>query len=287
MNFDNALHYGQLVQAAYTVPSADLTNRAGEAIKPEFDLLKRQYKIVSTIYGNDLATKINAVSGTIMVSYGFVLQDKAGNVVIAIRGTEGIMEWLYDGAFWQQPCPFLRGSGNTEDGFTDIYKSLCVDDQLTTSLRQGLTTLKFDKPIQSVTICGHSLGGALATLLALDVGANTAHLPAVYTYASPRTGDQLFASTFNSVIKESYRIANQLDIVPKLPIEHPIPPLPEYRHVNTLVSLESLDVALNIPCEHILSTYMYLLSKQPGVTITQQMKLETFCQPIPLPKLFS
>ena len=65
------------------------------------------------------------------------------------------------------------------------------------------------------------------TLLALDVAANTNFKnPTVYTYASPRTGDPSFASTYNQVVKNSFRIANRLDLVPKLPLP------PKYDHVR-------------------------------------------------------
>ena len=59
------------------------------------------------------------------------------------------------------------------------------------------------------------------TLLALDLAANTNFKnPTVYSYASPRTGDPSFASTYNQVVKNSFRIANRLDLVPKLPLPH-------------------------------------------------------------------
>jgi len=70
----------------------------------------------------------------------------------------------------------------------------------------------------NVAICGHSLGGALAALLALDVGLNTpCRSPGAYTYASPRTGDHIFAGSFNAAILASHRIVNRQDLVPKLP----------------------------------------------------------------------
>jgi predicted lipase len=86
----------------------------------------------------------------------------------------------------------------------------------------AVAALQFDHAVNSLTICGHSLGGALATLLALDVAANTIFKnPTIYTYASPRTGDALFARTYNQVLPNTYRIANRVDMVPKLPL----PPL--------------------------------------------------------------
>lgn len=41
--------------------------------------------------------------------------------------------------------------------------------------------------------------------------------PTAYTYASPRTGDPAFVSTYNQVVPKSFRIANRIDLVPKLP----------------------------------------------------------------------
>jgi predicted lipase len=67
----------------------------------------------------------------------------------------------------------------------------------------------------SVTVCGHSLGGALATLLTLDVGLNTScRTPTAYTYASPRTGDHIFAGSYNAAIPSSYRIENRQGLLP-------------------------------------------------------------------------
>jgi hypothetical protein len=99
MDVNEAIQYGQLVQEAYSVPPSDLTQRAGQNVNPNFDPLGRQYRIVTTIYGNDLVTDLSARRPNQIVSYGGILQDQSGNVVIAIRGTEGIAEWMHDAAF--------------------------------------------------------------------------------------------------------------------------------------------------------------------------------------------
>jgi alpha-beta hydrolase superfamily lysophospholipase len=115
----------------------------------------------------------------------------------------------------------------------------------------------------SVTVCGHSLGGALATLLTLDVGLNTScHAPTAYTYASPRVGDHIFAGSYNAAIAASHRISNRQDLVPKLP---PILPLP-YEHVNTRYPLNPPPNAINptIPRMHHLTTYLWLMSQRIG-----------------------
>ena len=111
-----------------------------------------------------------------------------------------------------------------------------------------------------MTICGHSLGGSLATLLALDVAANSAFTtPAVYTFGSPRTGDSLFASTFDQVVTNSFRIANRVDIVPTLPppvdYDHVLNPY-EVNPVRLLPLPPKVLVKFDPGCEHSIVTYM-------------------------------
>lgn len=282
MYYDETIQFAQLVQAAYAVAANDLTQRTGQTIANKFDPLGRNYEIITSIYGNDLATDANRARGAQTVSYGFVAQDASGGVVLALRGTEGILEWLHDAAFLQVPCPFLAGAGNSEDGFTAIYSSLSVDSGLANALVTGLAGLAFKQAVTSVTVCGHSLGGALTSLLAMDMAANTKFKPAVYSYASPRVGDSLFANTYNALVPDTFRIANRLDIVPKLPLEHPLPPFPAYTHVNTLVPLNSTaafppQIAMTLRCEHILASYLFLVGQNPGVTIRPTPALDVSC----------
>jgi len=260
-----AIQYGILVQKAEAVPPAQTVYNPGDMIHVTYDAINVDYEVVTTFFGNDLATDIKPARALDIVSFGFVAQDPAGNAVVAIRGTEGIHEWVQDAKFLAVKCPFLAGAGLTEDGFTAVYESLRVTrDAASKRLVQALPGMSFPKPLTSLTICGHSLGGALATLLALDVAANAGlrvDLKA-YTYASPRTGDPSFADTYNQVVPNTIRIANRLDIVPKLPL----PPL--YEHVNGLFELNPmLTVKLDILCEHHLTTYLHLLSQRTGGTI--------------------
>ncbi|HYB83505.1 MAG TPA: lipase family protein [Mycobacterium sp.] len=273
-----AIVFGQLLNATYATSPGDLTNAAGQALSAG----GVAYTVVTTIYANDLATDMNPSRGDDEVSIGLICQaNQTGDVVIAIRGTEGILEWLHDAEFLQVPCPFLAGAGHTEDGFTAMYESLRTGaGSDSPTLVKALPNLAFPRSVSSVTICGHSLGGALATLLALDVAANSAFSdPAVYSYASPRTGDSLFAGTYDQVVKNSYRIANRLDIVPALP-----PPV-DYAHVLNPYELNPIRlmplppkvlVKYTVTCEHSLATYLYLLSLQSGGPV---IPLESTCQP--------
>jgi predicted lipase len=273
-----AIKVAQLLNTTYDTLPSDLTNAAGKAVSAG----GANYTVVTTIYANDLSTDMNPSGGDDEVSIGLICQAaQAGDVVIAIRGTEGNVEWIHDAEFLQVPCPFLAGAGHTEDGFTAMYESLRTGAATNSpTVVSALAKLPFPRPVSSLTICGHSLGGALATLLALDVAANTAFSsPAVYTYGSPRTGDSLFANTYDQVVKNSYRIANRVDIVPTLP-----PPV-DYQHVLTLWELNPIQL-LPLPpkvlvkfdpgCEHSLTTYMYLLSLESGGPV---VPLQSTCVP--------
>ena len=259
-----AIQYGILVEKAEAIPPDQIVYKAGDVINVAYDAVNVNYEVITTFFGNDLATDINPERALSIVSFGFVVQDAAGNAVVAIRGTEGIKEWIQDARFLAVKCPFLAGAGLTEDGFTAVYESLRItQDPASKRLVDALPTA-FSKPVTSLTICGHSLGGALATLLSLDVGANTGlgRGLASYTYASPRTGDPSFADTYNQVVPDTVRIANRLDLVPKLPL----PPL--YEHVSQVTDLNPmLKVKLDLLCQHHLTTYLHLLSLQTGGTI--------------------
>ena len=86
-----------------------------------------------------------------------------------------------------------------------------------------------DKPIW---IAGHSLGGALAVLAALDLTLNR-KLPVqgVYTFGQPRVGDRTFARSVKKTLGDRMvRFVNNRDVVPQVPTPgmmlsywHPVP----------------------------------------------------------------
>ncbi|HUB25648.1 MAG TPA: lipase family protein [Tepidisphaeraceae bacterium] len=279
MDLNQAILFGQIVNAAYAIQPDDIVNRAGSMI-PVGGI---NFTVATSIYANDLATDMDPNGGNQRVSIGLILQSPAGDVVIAIRGTVGIMEWIHDAQFLWVPCPFLPGAGNTDDGFTAMYESFEINTAAgSPNVVDALPTLPFAQPVKSLTICGHSLGASLATLLALDVASHCAapfNSPAVYTYASPRVGDATFAAMYNHVVPNTNRIANRIDLVPNLP------PAPMYVHVNGLYDLNPIQllplppkVLINptVACEHVLDSYLYLLSLAAGGAV---LPLDATCTP--------
>ncbi|KAJ1271823.1 hypothetical protein BS78_06G155200 [Paspalum vaginatum] len=92
-------------------------------------------------------------------------------------------------------------------------------------------------PRWHVYVTGHSLGGALATLLALELSSsqmakNGAIFVTMYNFGSPRVGNRRFADIYNAKVKDSWRIVNHRDIIPT------VPRLMGYCHVEAPVYLK-------------------------------------------------
>jgi predicted lipase len=111
----------------------------------------------------------------------------------------------------------VAGGGCTEDGFTNIYRSMTVEEGAEEpSIVKFLGTHAWKRAVNSLTICGQSLGGAIVP----DVAANTQarfNDPTIYTYASPRAGNHDFAVKYHQTVKSTYRFVDTVDLVPKLP----------------------------------------------------------------------
>jgi predicted lipase len=233
----------------------------------------KTFSVLKTIYSNDLATLINPTRPTTegFKTIGIVARNDAdqNEVVIAIRGTSTVWEWVQDAKFLQRPFSNVSGAGLTEDGFTDMYQSFSfLPDGGGGLFMQNLANLLTGN--SQVTITGHSLGGALATLLSMDFAAHTPITLATYTIASPMTGDLVFANLFNHIVPDCYRVANQLDLVPKLPV-----PL-VYVPVGDETSLNPIGVKFDILCEHHITTYLALLARLIGMDAAYP--IESDCQ---------
>src|SRR5260370_37288631 len=62
---------------------------------------------------------------------------------------------------------------------------------------------------------------ASSTLLVADLTANTPLKPQAWTFASPRVGDAIFAARYGGLSTVSWRIYNQVDVVPYFPVASP------------------------------------------------------------------
>lgn len=94
-------------------------------------------------------------------------------------------------------------------GFVAAY--FAVRNQIHDYIRQSQVT--------SVVTTGHSLGGALATLCAVDIQYNFSEQVTIeaYTFGAPKVGNDGFRESYNRRVPNSYRVVNGMDIVSALP----------------------------------------------------------------------
>jgi|GEM_PF-881459 len=152
------------------------------------------------------------------------------SIYLVFRGTEKGIDWINNLQFRQQIYPY--GDESTTDvrfhrGFMAAY--FAVRDRLLEVVRAF--------PQAPLTVTGHSLGGAIATIAALDVQYNitqhTGQAIELYTYGAPRVGNAALVNSFRQRVPNSYRFVYGWDVVTRVPrawqgYEH----VPELQHLG-------------------------------------------------------
>lgn len=163
---------------------------------------------VKKIYGEDTVIIDNKKTDT----QGF-MAIRDGALLISFRGSQETKDWINDFNAWHTVVPY----GNYESdirvhrGFLGCYKSVRGE------ILKHVGSLR-DK-ITQIFVTGHSLGGALATLCAVDIQYNFGKCFKldVYTTGAPSVGNKAFARSYNNRVPDTTRTYIRSDVVPKLP----------------------------------------------------------------------
>lgn len=171
--------------------SADLSTMVYEDEKTLVRYLKRNYsrnfKIIKN--GND-----------------FALVLKYHNMMfVSIRGTDDSSDILANINF----IPKKTDMGWVHSGFFNAARDLenPIFDAICKLGGQRLYTY----------ICGHSLGGAIATIIAIKLKQMSFKIKGVFTFGAPRTGKGSFRKCFRKHIDLCRQFAFTRDPVPKVP----------------------------------------------------------------------
>jgi hypothetical protein len=279
-----AAFYGKFVAAAYEMYAADPHN-----LRPAPKNIPDGWEISAWINMSDFFLQIEEPK-----FYGIVVHDSANpdNRIVAIRGTEGIVEWLDDASsiimtkFRQVPS-----AGLVAFGFDKIYSTIKVvpvlrsmrdpaaapepEPELTGSFGDQLEQLALrrekergvaedfaqgrarrDRP---TVVTGHSLGSALAKLFVVENSVkHKFDIQLISTLASPKVGNLEFKQAFDALPITSWRVFNIRDVVPKVPPT--IPVVLDYVHVDSAYSFDSWPFAKkNLGCYHSVDTYLHWL----------------------------
>ncbi len=280
-----AYFYGLFVQAAYAIFR---NPQNADPLRPEPICIPPGYELGAWIHMSDFI-----LGGTETKFYGIVVHSliDPDSRVIAIRGTEGTIEWIDDGDAIPVPFRQVPSAGRVACGFDRIYSSLKVVkrripgttedlkgsapntysgsfadqlDQLACSreIASGhslQSTENSSRPTRPTIVAAHSLGAALATLFVVENAAKAKFdVSTLCTFASPRVGNQEFVNLFDHLPIASWRIVNKRDIVPKLPPHIPI--VLDFDHVRVGYEFDSATFAVNnLTCAHAMETYLHWL----------------------------
>ena len=277
-----AAFYGQLVAAAY-----DMFAVNNDDLRPAPKNIPPVWELSAWINMSDFLLQI-----TDPKFYGIVVHEVANpdNRIIAIRGTEGIVEWLDDAAsIVMVPFRQVPSAGRVAFGFDNIYSTMKVvpvpraapilasaaEPELTGSFGDQLEQLALRREAERgvahdfaegrtrrdrpTVVSAHSLGSALATLFVLENSVKQKFdITLISTLASPKVGNLEFKRLFDALPLTSWRIVNTRDVVPKLPPT--IPFILDYEHVAQAYPFDSsLFAKKNLGCYHSIDTYLHWL----------------------------
>ena len=243
------------IQALQTI---DLVAQDEELLKTIMEANGVTY--VDTLYVHELANFAHARSGKRKL-FGCMVKNKDNDLIVILRCTETKLEIVHDAMFLPS-FNYMKGAEFTlvASGFLRVYQSLHQG-------KEGLyaaASIANMHDINDIIICGHSLGGAVATLLGFELAQVYKLKPKVYTFGSPRVGDFQFAKKFNELIPDSMRVIMAYDPITTVPI------FPGYWHVQTAYVLHPQQklTKLDPLAHHHISTYIWALSLvTPGVDI--------------------
>jgi triacylglycerol lipase len=146
-----------------------------------------------------------------------------GDYLVAVRGTMNQQEWEND-ALAIFPTPAPGGVGMVGTGFWDVYASMTLNDLAGGNGRSpvapAIAAMVAAAP-GKVSVCGHSLGSALATYLTADL--QTALGPGVeldpYFFASPKPGTTDYVNNYQQTVTTYTLVNYAVDLVPMVPPE--------------------------------------------------------------------
>ncbi|GKV36825.1 hypothetical protein SLEP1_g44916 [Rubroshorea leprosula] len=288
------IHYGEMAQATYdTFNSQTLSKYAGSSIYSKNNFFSK----VGLEKGNPFryeVTKFFYATSGIQVPEAFILRSlsrdawskqsnfmgfvavatNAGkevlgrrDIVVAWRGTVESLEWVNDFQFNMVSADMIFGQDSavkvhqgwysiyTSEDASSPYNKRSARDQVLEEVKRQVEKYKNEEI--SITVTGHSLGGALATLNAADIVAsgynrisNRACPVTAFVFAGPRVGDSNFKKVFIGLQDvRVLRIPNALDVVNKYPftevLEIDTQKSPYLKSPGNLVTWHDLEIYLH------------------------------------------
>ncbi|KAL2474974.1 alpha/beta-Hydrolases superfamily protein [Abeliophyllum distichum] len=307
--------YGEFAQATYDAFDFDsFSEYCGscrynrQKLFEKLDLTKSGYKVTKYVYAMsqidlpqwlersrlaDTWSKDSNWMGFVAVSDDQETQ-RIGrrDIVVSWRGTVAPSEW-YDN-MQRKLEPIGQGEAKVEHGFLSIYTSKSeatrynkssASEQVMREIKKLVNYYKGRGEEVSLTITGHSLGGALALLNAYEAAKNFSGLRiSVISFAAPRVGNIAFRDELYQMGIKTLRVTIKQDVVPRMPgivFNESLQKFDDftgtlewvYTHVGVELKLDIrsslyLKKRLNLVGIHMLETYLHLVDGYLDSTTT-------------------
>lgn len=123
----------------------------------------------------------------------------------------------------------IRGTSNVENAIVDLYLKLIVDKKTGVPLHHGFSVgarqiYAMLKPLlkrdYKIDVTGHSLGGAVAVILAIYLDADQYEIDQVTTFGQPKVTNVAGAEKIQHI--NIIRVVTPLDVVPLVPFFDPL-----------------------------------------------------------------
>ncbi|KAK6935123.1 Fungal lipase-like domain [Dillenia turbinata] len=239
------VRYGEFIQAAYHAFHSNPATSDEEAPSSRHVAFPdRSYRVTKSLYATasvglpkwvdeaapDLGWMTQRSS---WIGYVAVCEDKREiarmgrrDIIIALRGTATCLEWaenmrdvLLPMAGTHDPA---HGQPKVQCGFSSLHKTHgsqmpSLSEAVVEEINKLLEQYKGEN--LSITITGHSLGAALALLVADELSTCAPNMPpiAVFSFGGPRVGNRGFANRLTAKNVKVLRIVNSQDVITRVP----------------------------------------------------------------------
>ncbi|ESW27696.1 hypothetical protein PHAVU_003G224000 [Phaseolus vulgaris] len=304
------VRYGEFVQSAYHSFHSNPAMSAEEPPLPRHMVVPdRSYRVTKSLYAtssiglpkwvDDVAPDLGWMTQrSSWVGFVAVCDDRREiarlgrrDIVISLRGTATCLEWaenmraqlinISEDTAHGEP----KAKAKVECGFLSLYRTRGTHvGSLAESVIEEVKRLMevYKDETLSITITGHSLGAALALLVADDVSACSGDVApvAVFSFGGPRVGNRAFGEKLTAQNVKVLRIVNSQDVITRVPgmlvseevekklrrskVGGVLNMVDEYSHMGTELRVETkmspyLKPDADMACCHDLEAYLHLV----------------------------
>lgn len=134
-------------------------------------------------------------------------------LIVSFRGSDSMGDLLTNFCIVPRPFP-IQGHGNIHGGHKRCYMSVRND-----VLRHVMDFIKtMGDRGKTITVCGHSLGGACAAICALEMALLTQKELQCFSYGTMAFGDDRFCQALRKHVPKFHRVVHSEDFAPFIPM---------------------------------------------------------------------